>query len=94
MTNFGRLLLVADWSYRKQKKNVTITSSRLQHIQSSSKSVWHKLSYARQNVAPVEIFDFGAKNGAAKKIANGPAEKNSEQMEDFWVNQTRRFHFR
>ncbi|MCP4490374.1 MAG: hypothetical protein GY820_24100 [Gammaproteobacteria bacterium] len=51
------------------------------------------MSYARENVAPVELRDFGAKNGPAKKVANGHAAKNTEQMEASWVNQTRRFHF-
>ncbi|MCP4474240.1 MAG: hypothetical protein GY821_06680, partial [Gammaproteobacteria bacterium] len=31
---------------------------------------------------------------ARPKITKGPAAKNAERIEAFWVNQTRRFHFR
>ncbi len=82
-SNFDPLLLVDDWSDRKSEKIAIRVCSVLQHIQSSFKSVRHKLSYARQKIDLVQICDFGAKNGPVKKIANGSAAKNTEQMRAF-----------
>ncbi len=92
-SNFGPLLLVADWSDRNTKKRVTRVCSGLQHTKAHPNRFSIKWRRAHQNIAPVEIRDFGAKNGSAKNFANGRTTKNTEQMEAFWVNQTRRFHF-